>query len=581
MKRTMLMAAASLAVSALTGCGGGSGPAVNFNLSPTIMVSPATANLQQGSRQQFFATVTNSVDDSVTWEVNGTIGGNTLVGTIDTNGVYTAPDVVPTPPAVAVTAVLNAATDFSGSSILTVTSVVFNNSSLKGNYVLSLKGTDSTGSAFYAVGTITADGNGTITGGEEDLNDLSSGYARATSVTGNYTIGPDGRGTLDLNSSLGSFSYAIALKALDNAGLNEMDNVVINASGALEVQTVNVVAPSGSYAFGFSGKSSGCAALNSIGIFGLNAGAVNGVQDENCAGTISQGQELSGSYSAIDALGRGTGSFSAATGTSDFTYYAVSANRYRFLSSDRGTVFLGSADLQTKTSFSASDFQGNYIIASSASSQTGLSNTLVSISASSGSIPTGYLDINDTGNFSSLNLTGAYSLNSNGHIGGTLDGSITAFPFSMYLVSPTQGYYLDLLTTESGGGTVYAQDRIAAMLGKAAWAGSYATEQYGYFTGGGVISPGNSTSVSGQISANGNGGLSGTLDFNDPTDVFPDLPLQGSYSIDLAILGRMSVKMTTMNGTRNYIGYIVDQKHIQLLEIDSTITASGDAIRQF
>jgi len=36
-----------------------------------------------------------------------------------------------------------------------------------------------------------------------------------------------------------------------------------------------------------------------------------------------------------------------------------------------------------------------------------------------------------------------------------------------------------------------------------------------------------------------------------------------------------------MNGTRNYIGYIVDQKHIQLLEIDSTITASGDAIRQF
>jgi hypothetical protein len=580
MKQAMLIALAVVAASVLTGCGGGA-PAVNYNLSPVIMLSPATANIQQGGRQQFSATVMNSVDDTVTWEVNGLIGGDTLVGTIDANGIYTAPAVVPTPPAVTVTAVLNAAPDFSGSSILTVTSVVFNNGSLKGNYVLSLKGTDNTGSSFYAVGAITADGQGSITGGEEDLNDISSGRARATSVAGNYTVGADGRGILNLSSSLGSFSYALALKALNNAGLNEMDNVVINASGTLEAQANGVSVPSGNYAFGYSGKGAGCPALNSIGIFGLAGGALNGTQDVNCSGTIAQGQALSGAYGSVDALGRGTGSFSASAGSSDLIYYVVSAGRYRFLSSDTGTVFLGSADLQTKPSFTASDFHGNYIIANSAITQTTLSNTLISISANAGTIPAGYLDVNATGNFSSENLTGAYSLNSNGYIAGSLNGLLMSYPFSMYLVSPTQAYYLDLLTTESGGGIVYQQDMVAAGLGKEGWAGSYATEQYGYFTAGGVISPGNSTSVSGQVSANGNGGLSGTLDYNDPTDIFPDLPLQGSYSIDPAILGRMTVKIASTDGTRNYIAYIVNQGRVQMLEIDMNITAAGESIRQF
>ena len=55
------------------------------------------------------------------------------------------------------------------------------------------------------------------------------------------------------------------------------------------------------------------------------------------------------------------------------------------------------------------------------------------------------------------------------------------------------------------------------MTSNAAWAGSYATEQFGYFIVGGVVRSGNSTSVSGQISADGAGTLAGTLDINDPT----------------------------------------------------------------
>ena len=49
----------------------------------------------------------------------------------------------------------------------------------------------------------------------------------------------------------------------------------------------------------------------------------------------------------------------------------------------------------------------------------------------------------------------------------------------MYLFSPSQAYYLDQRTTAIGGGSVYGQ--AAAVTSNAAWAGSYATKQFGYF----------------------------------------------------------------------------------------------------
>ena len=144
---------------------------------------------------------------------------------------------------------------------------MFDNSSLKGNYIFSLSGIDLNGFTFYAVGVLTADGNGNITGGEEDLNDVSSGYSTANPVTGSYSVGADGRGTMTLKSSIGSFIYAFAMRALGNAGLNEIDNNVINATGDLEHQAGGVTTPSGNFAFGFTGLGSSCGAFYSIGIF--------------------------------------------------------------------------------------------------------------------------------------------------------------------------------------------------------------------------------------------------------------------------------------------------------------------------
>src|SRR5256885_1154199 len=102
----------------LVGCGGsGSGPSNGATStqppSPPppppaapidVSVTPAAASVQTGGTQPFTATVTNTANRAVIWQVNGVAGGNTSVGTISTTGVYTAPATVPSPAIVTVTA---------------------------------------------------------------------------------------------------------------------------------------------------------------------------------------------------------------------------------------------------------------------------------------------------------------------------------------------------------------------------------------------------------------------------------------------------------------------------------------------
>ncbi len=578
MKRAILTASAVMLVLALAACGNNNNPPNN----PSVTVSPATANVQEGSQQQFTATVSNTNDNAITWQVNGVTGGNTSVGTISATGLYTAPSVIPNPASVTITAFITDMSTVSGSSIVTITAVAFNNSSLKGNFVFGLSGLDINASPFYAVGAITADGNGNITAGEEDIVDTNSGYAKATTTTGTYTVGSDGRGTLTFSNSIGQFQFAIALKAMSNGVMNEIDNGVVAATGNLEAQGTSLAAPSGNYAFGFSGSGLGCNAVNSAGVFSMSGTTIGGVQDLNCGGTIVKSQTVSGSYSAIDSLGRGTGSFSgSSTGSSNMIYYVVSSGRFRFLADPNNpSFFLGSADLQTQSSFATTDFNGSYVISSSANTNAGVSYTLIQINASGGNVSSGYFDVNDTGNQGSAALSGSYSLSSNGYITGTWNVNNASLPFAMYLFSPTQGYYLDERTNAVGGGNIYAQS--GAVTSDAAWAGSFATKQFGYFIVNGVLNNNNASGVSGQISADGNGTLAGTLDLNDPAGISTGQTLQGSYSVGSVAPGRMTLSITTaVEGTRSYTGYIVSQNQVLLLETDNNLASSGDAVRQF
>ncbi len=58
-----------------------------------LSISPTTAVVTAGNSQQFSATVTGATNASVSWMVNGTLGGNSTVGTISGSGLYKAPNV--------------------------------------------------------------------------------------------------------------------------------------------------------------------------------------------------------------------------------------------------------------------------------------------------------------------------------------------------------------------------------------------------------------------------------------------------------------------------------------------------------
>ena len=86
-----------------------------------ISVAPTTASVEaNGGMKSFTATVTNTTNTNVTWQVNGVSGGNSTVGTVSTMGVYSAPTAVPSPATVTVTAVSAADTTKTASAAVTI-----------------------------------------------------------------------------------------------------------------------------------------------------------------------------------------------------------------------------------------------------------------------------------------------------------------------------------------------------------------------------------------------------------------------------------------------------------------------------
>jgi hypothetical protein len=110
--RSLCMAVLCVATVAGSDCGIAGSPPTSPPPSVTVTIGPKSASVLLGATQQFQATVTGTSDTTVSWEVNGVVGGDSAVGTIATTGAgtatYTAPLVLPSPPSVTVTAVSQA-----------------------------------------------------------------------------------------------------------------------------------------------------------------------------------------------------------------------------------------------------------------------------------------------------------------------------------------------------------------------------------------------------------------------------------------------------------------------------------------
>src|SRR5690242_11943787 len=100
LQRSAYLGGIALIVLVWAGCGA-TAPTV-----PAVNVAPALVQLQAGiGKQQFTATVLNDSNTDVVWKVDGQLGGNAQIGTIDAHGMYTAPPTVPSQNPVTVSAV--------------------------------------------------------------------------------------------------------------------------------------------------------------------------------------------------------------------------------------------------------------------------------------------------------------------------------------------------------------------------------------------------------------------------------------------------------------------------------------------
>ncbi len=153
----------SLLLSALffAGCGGTSAP--NNQPPPPagvqVSVSPPTANIRAGDSFPFSAAVSGTTNTAVTWSIAGTAGSPPVIGTITSDGNYTAPASLPNPNSITVRATSAADASASGSSSVTLlnpTPVLtgINPSSVgTGNFTLTVTGSRFINGAQVLLGT--------------------------------------------------------------------------------------------------------------------------------------------------------------------------------------------------------------------------------------------------------------------------------------------------------------------------------------------------------------------------------------------------------------------------------------------
>jgi hypothetical protein len=239
-----------------------------------------------------------------------------------------------------------------------------------GNYTFAVQGVDSSLHKLALLGSITADGKGHITAGEEDFNSSQGTLTQLGVGSGSYTLNSDGTGTLTLialNGVTESFSLSVPqIPGKVQNGALVADDSVFGASGTLNKQA-SPASLDGSYSFTFSGRDpeNGTAAVAGTWTVANSTQAGSGtIQGSASIFVRSDGtdtvfvplSQFTGTLSTVvDSLGRFTFQANilqgqAGTtqgGSAQFVAYALDATHFNIISvdtpSDQTPLLTGSA----------------------------------------------------------------------------------------------------------------------------------------------------------------------------------------------------------------------------------------------
>ena len=538
----------------LAGCGGGKSSTSTTSI--TVTLAPTSASLTTGATQQFTATVANTTNTTVTWSVNGILQGNSTVGFISSTGLFTAPNSVPTPASVTVTAVSQADTSISGSATVTITAPATPVSPLTVNptSVTVPAGGQQTFSATVSGSPIPV--NWTL-----NCQSAVAGACGSITTAGVYTAPaspPPG----------GNVSVTATAK----------DNSVPPAGSVVTVQLANGTL-NGQYAFTFSGQSAGASyvAAGSVAFDG-NGNITGGTMDVNSGGVVAgdhHRRHLPHQHRrARQRHGHTSG------GTVNWQFAVVNHARIFVERFDSGVQSAsGTMELQDASQFSLAGINGSYAFNLSGATGSNRPGSLAEAGAftsnGAGFISGGALDVNSAGAPSTgLSLSGTYGLPSATTGRGTMTlGGFGTQNLAYYIVDAT---HIKVLETDASAqlvGDMYKQP--AGSFNNASIRNGFVfaflgSTSAGIFGEGGVIAlSGTGTVTSGTLDTNKNGNPQNSLAVT-----------AGNYNVADATTGRTTASVTAGGLTFQYVMYPQINGALSVVEVDTTNVVAGRALAQ-
>lgn len=371
----------------LVACADGNAPKISNSppSEPAVSVSfnPAPVNaLSINANAELTAVVDNDPNDyGVDWLVTCSNPGN--CGSLSAQHSQSGQSVTYTPPPALTgnTASVNitafASADHAKNVVAAIALSAFANA-LNGTYVFQTTGADVNAFNYELGGVLTFDGKGQIVSGEQTMSSITGFLTTPIGQGSSYFIGPDGRGsvtlnTTDQNGQAVTEHFSITVVSLTKALMANLD-APQSTVGTLELQTSTDM-PTGAYAFVASGIDAtttpiafgGVANIDSPGIISGNGSLVD--QDYNSAffecgsplgltGTVTQSTPASTGKVVIDLI-TSVNCF----GFAEFTGYIVDSTHIRLIETDGSFITGGMAISQgsAQGTYTSASLAGSYV----------------------------------------------------------------------------------------------------------------------------------------------------------------------------------------------------------------------------
>ncbi len=248
-RRLLVAAFAGSFLSLLIACSSSSGSSSPNSSNPSITVTvTGSSTVALGSSAQYTAKVTGSSNQTVTWTVNQSGGGNAQIGTITSGGLYAAPSTMPSPATVVIAAVSAADSGVSG-----IVTVALQPAAAATSVAVAGPTTVSTGSPAQYSAVVAGTSNQAVTwavngvpGGNTSVGTIAASglYTPPASVPGNGAITitatsvdtPAISGSLQVNVLLSVATATAAARFLDQATFGP------TAAGIAHVQQIGLPA---------------------------------------------------------------------------------------------------------------------------------------------------------------------------------------------------------------------------------------------------------------------------------------------------------------------------------------------------